>query len=653
MRRRPDRRLRTPAGANPVAGRSAGTAGRGRSAGPARLRRRARRRHAAARGGLGGRTGRRPGTRSRWGATDTGTAAPHPARVPCTAPATGPAGPPLPRCRRPAAPPAPAAPAPPPPDTPPAGTPVRHRSPRTRRQIRRQPLRHRPAHLRIQLPHPRQVLPDRQPQPVRHRRQIQPGEPPGQPRRRRRHERRRARPAPAPARRASPRRHPRAAAPAPTPARRCTRRPRTSSESRRPRSRPRTSACRNRIGPPSSRTTRSPHASFPSERPWLSVSTAIGPPTSTSRNVATTPPHCAASSSDAVAATSPMRHQRCRPSTATTRSISTASARLGSFAGRSPSTTASPVTSSLTPAVLRLTCPDPRTRQSAKLRRIAPQYALTRTTACRGAAARWTSTSSSPPTAPSGTAWTPAAPPAPPHRRRGRRTRRPLPAHGHAPLPDPVQRPRPAAHRPPHQLVARARSAVTGTRRASWRDVTRFLTSGFPRRRLPLAPLVGTHGPALDRSSPPSSAGGSAPTRRSRRPSRAPDDLRELTRPGGEYETYYSSHPAASFAAQVWTNNAQAAAMCLVLGRLPGPPGDLDPLPERAQPRRRHRPDVVRRPPRHLPRPDPPARPAGTHRRLRRRRHRPPPRLDRHRPRPAAPAERPSPKRAGPRSAWP
>src|SRR3954464_14490826 len=30
------------------------------------------------------------------------------------------------------------------------------------------------------------------------------------------------------------------------------------------------------------------------------------------------------------------------------------------------------------------------------------------------------------------------------------------------------------------QLVARARSAVAGTRRASWRDVTRFLTQGFP-----------------------------------------------------------------------------------------------------------------------------------------------------------------------------
>src|SRR3954468_905499 len=30
------------------------------------------------------------------------------------------------------------------------------------------------------------------------------------------------------------------------------------------------------------------------------------------------------------------------------------------------------------------------------------------------------------------------------------------------------------------QLVARARNAVTGTRRASWRDVTLFLGRGFP-----------------------------------------------------------------------------------------------------------------------------------------------------------------------------
>lgn len=121
------------------------------------------------------------------------------------------------------------------------------------------------------------------------------------------------------------------------------------------------------------------------------------------------------------------------------------------------------------------------------------------------------------------------------------------------------------------QLVARARSTVTGTRRATWRDATRFLTSGFPaavyRSRhwwIPTAVLstllaavigwwIGTH-PEVQSAIA------------------APDDLRRLTSPGGEYETYYSSHPAASFAAQVWTNNAQAAAVCLVLGAFLGIP---------------------------------------------------------------------------------
>jgi uncharacterized membrane protein SpoIIM required for sporulation len=121
------------------------------------------------------------------------------------------------------------------------------------------------------------------------------------------------------------------------------------------------------------------------------------------------------------------------------------------------------------------------------------------------------------------------------------------------------------------QRVARARSAVTGARRASWRDVTRFLLEGFPaavyRTRywwVPTAILstvvaallgwwIGTH-PEVQAAIA------------------APSELRELTRPGGEYETYYSSHPAASFAAQVWTNNAQAAAICLVLGVFLGLP---------------------------------------------------------------------------------
>ncbi|MCH0538485.1 stage II sporulation protein M [Streptomyces sp. MUM 203J] len=121
------------------------------------------------------------------------------------------------------------------------------------------------------------------------------------------------------------------------------------------------------------------------------------------------------------------------------------------------------------------------------------------------------------------------------------------------------------------QLVARARAAVTGIRRATWRDVTHFLSVGFPaavyRSRhwwIPTAVLstlvaaiigwwIGTH-PEVQSAIA------------------APDALREMTRPGGQYETYYSSNPATSFAAQVWTNNARAAALCLALGAFLGVP---------------------------------------------------------------------------------
>ncbi|RZE95089.1 stage II sporulation protein M [Streptomyces albidoflavus] len=115
------------------------------------------------------------------------------------------------------------------------------------------------------------------------------------------------------------------------------------------------------------------------------------------------------------------------------------------------------------------------------------------------------------------------------------------------------------------RLVARARSKVTAPRRARARDLTGFLAHDFPaalyRTRtwwaptavasLLVAALIGwwvaTH-PEV------------------RSAIAAPAELRELPRPGGDYEAYYSSHPATSFAAQVWTNNAQAAALCLVLG---------------------------------------------------------------------------------------
>jgi uncharacterized membrane protein SpoIIM required for sporulation len=121
------------------------------------------------------------------------------------------------------------------------------------------------------------------------------------------------------------------------------------------------------------------------------------------------------------------------------------------------------------------------------------------------------------------------------------------------------------------QLVARARSTVTGTRRAGWRDAARFFTVGFPaavyRSRhwwIPAALLSTLVGALIGwwiAAHPEVQAAIGAPA-----------DLREMTRPGGQYETYYSSHPAASFAAQVWTNNARAAAMCLVLGVFLGLP---------------------------------------------------------------------------------
>ncbi|WP_406476801.1 stage II sporulation protein M [Streptomyces platensis] len=120
-------------------------------------------------------------------------------------------------------------------------------------------------------------------------------------------------------------------------------------------------------------------------------------------------------------------------------------------------------------------------------------------------------------------------------------------------------------------LVARARSTVTGARKASWRDTARFFTTAFPaavyRLRhwwIPTA-ILSTAVAALMgwwiAAHPEVQAAIGAP-----------EDLRDMTRPGGQYETYYSSHPAASFAAQVWTNNAQAVALCLVLGAFAGLP---------------------------------------------------------------------------------
>ncbi|MFI9332887.1 stage II sporulation protein M [Kitasatospora sp. NPDC052868] len=114
-------------------------------------------------------------------------------------------------------------------------------------------------------------------------------------------------------------------------------------------------------------------------------------------------------------------------------------------------------------------------------------------------------------------------------------------------------------------LVSRSRDAVAGSRSSGWRDVGRYFTVSFPaalyrarRWWLPVAilSLFATALVAWWVASHPEVRNSLA----------TPAALREMTRPGGEYEAYYSDRPASSFAAQVWTNNAWIAATCLVFG---------------------------------------------------------------------------------------
>lgn len=120
-------------------------------------------------------------------------------------------------------------------------------------------------------------------------------------------------------------------------------------------------------------------------------------------------------------------------------------------------------------------------------------------------------------------------------------------------------------------LVARGRSAVTAPRNTGWRDAVLFLTARFPaavyrsrRWWVPtavvcvlVAAMIGAW-VATDETVQASIA--------------APHEIRELTEPGGEFESYYESAPASSFAAQVTTNNAWVAAGSLALGVLFGLP---------------------------------------------------------------------------------
>lgn len=120
-------------------------------------------------------------------------------------------------------------------------------------------------------------------------------------------------------------------------------------------------------------------------------------------------------------------------------------------------------------------------------------------------------------------------------------------------------------------LVARARSVVIGSRKSTWRDAVAFFTTGFPaacyRTRhwwiwvgVLFTLLTAVIGWWIAANPDVQASIG------------APADLREMTREGGAYESYYSSSPAAAFSAQVWTNNAWIAAISLAFGVLVGLP---------------------------------------------------------------------------------
>jgi uncharacterized membrane protein SpoIIM required for sporulation len=119
------------------------------------------------------------------------------------------------------------------------------------------------------------------------------------------------------------------------------------------------------------------------------------------------------------------------------------------------------------------------------------------------------------------------------------------------------------------RLVARARSVVAGGRGSPWRDLTRFVTVTFPvavyHARWWVAGVTAgfcavatslgiwvAMNPAVQRTIA------------------APDEVRQLAE--RDFEAYYSSHPASSFAAQVFTNNAQVGFIAFAFGVLLGLP---------------------------------------------------------------------------------
>jgi uncharacterized membrane protein SpoIIM required for sporulation len=118
-------------------------------------------------------------------------------------------------------------------------------------------------------------------------------------------------------------------------------------------------------------------------------------------------------------------------------------------------------------------------------------------------------------------------------------------------------------------LVTRARSAVAGAHHSSWRSVARYFRVTFPaavydRRWWVLGTALGFFVIAVALGAwivaDPSVSGALLP----------PESVRSLCE--RDFADYYSSHPAGSFAAQVWTNNVWVSATAICFGALLGIP---------------------------------------------------------------------------------
>lgn len=114
-------------------------------------------------------------------------------------------------------------------------------------------------------------------------------------------------------------------------------------------------------------------------------------------------------------------------------------------------------------------------------------------------------------------------------------------------------------------LVARARSAATGSHDPAWRDVSRFFVQTFPAalyrtRRwwglVGLATIVVAVSAGWWVAAHPEVQAAVA----------APAEIRALV--SNDFEAYYSEYAPGSFAAKVFTNNAWVAALCIAFGVL-------------------------------------------------------------------------------------